>query len=141
MDLKKVKTALVVFKPSFTSARYGDCSKEYAFKTDVEDLKEGDVVVCDCSSGYSLGVVTSVIEGVSKVATKWIIQKVDVEAHVAKLEAEKKLIQLKRKMIKRASELTVMSQFEILAEKDEQMAELLSEFKLISGGSVQIPTE
>ncbi len=60
---------------------------EYSYFTDIEDLNEGDVVVVPTNNSYSIGYFSrySTNKQHIKNATKWIIQKVDVEAYETKL--------------------------------------------------------
>lgn len=60
---------------------------EYSYFTDIEDLKEGDVVVVPTNSDYSIGHFSrySTNKQHIKNATKYIVQKVDVEGYEAKM--------------------------------------------------------
>ena len=60
---------------------------EYSYFTDIEDLNEGDVVVVPTNNSYSIGYFSrySTNKQHIKNATKWIVQKVDVEAYETKL--------------------------------------------------------
>lgn len=60
---------------------------EYSYFTDIEDLNEGDVVVVPTNNSYSIGYFSrySTNKQYIKNATKWIVQKVDVEAYETKL--------------------------------------------------------
>lgn len=56
---------------------------EYSYLTDIEDLKEGDVVVVPTNNSYSIGYFSrySTNKQHIKNATKWIVQKVDIEEY------------------------------------------------------------
>ena len=56
----------------------------YDFFADL-DLKVGDPVVCHTVRGYSVGKVAGFVDSSTK-ATSWIVQKVDVEGHMQRLE-------------------------------------------------------
>ncbi len=60
---------------------------EYSYFTDIEDLKEDDVVVVPTNNSYSIGYFSrySTNKQHIKNATKWIVQKVDIEAYETKL--------------------------------------------------------
>ncbi|HAK41689.1 MAG TPA: hypothetical protein DCM59_01820 [Clostridium sp.] len=60
---------------------------EYSYFTDIEDLNEGDVVVVPTNNSYSIGYFFrySTNEQHIKNATKWIVQKVDIEAYETKM--------------------------------------------------------
>lgn len=99
--------------------------KGYAFKNDIEGLAIGDIVVVDTRFGVSIAYVQEfVVE--SKVATKFIIQKVDLEAHTERLEKEKKLAEMKAKMEARRKELQELEVYQVLAKGDPVMAKMLA---------------
>ena len=60
---------------------------EYSYFTDIEDLKEGDVVVVPTNTSYSIGIFSRYSSNKQHVknATKSIVQKVDVEAYENKM--------------------------------------------------------
>lgn len=60
---------------------------EYSYFTDIEDLNHGDVVVVPTNNSYSIGYFSrySTNKQHIKNATKWIVQKVDVEAYETKM--------------------------------------------------------
>ncbi len=60
---------------------------EYSYFTDIEDLNEDDVVVVPTNNSYSIGYFSrySTNKQHIKNATKWIVQKVDVEAYETKM--------------------------------------------------------
>lgn len=66
----------------------GNHERLYDFFTDIEDLQNSEWVVCHTLQGYSVGRVVKYIETSTK-ATNWIVQRVDVEGHKAKLELER----------------------------------------------------
>ncbi|MBO0569974.1 hypothetical protein [Clostridium botulinum] len=65
----------------------GSFDQEYSYKTDIEDLKNGDVLVVEANNSYSIAIFQRYSETKSRVkqATKWVVQKVDIEAHEAKM--------------------------------------------------------
>ncbi|KZL94333.1 hypothetical protein [Clostridium magnum] len=60
---------------------------EYSYLTDIEDLKEGDVVVVPTNSFYSIGVFSRYSNNKQHVknASKWIVEKVNIEAFETKM--------------------------------------------------------
>lgn len=60
---------------------------EYSYLTDIDTLKEGDVVVVPTNSFYSVGVFSRYSRNKHHVnnATKWIVEKVDIEAYETKM--------------------------------------------------------
>lgn len=65
----------------------GSFEQEYSYKTDIEDLKKDDVLVVQANNSYSIAVFQRYSSTKSRVeqATKWIVQKVDVEEFETKL--------------------------------------------------------
>ena len=60
---------------------------EYSYFTDIEDLKEGDVIVVPTNSSYSIGFFSrySTNKIHVKNASKWIVEKVDIESYETKM--------------------------------------------------------
>jgi len=120
VDMLAVKQIVIV--------QFDSGYKQYDFKSDIEGLQVNDKVVVDTAMGYSVGTVVG-FKDVSKAATKWVIQKVDLDGHTTRLEKEKKMAELKLKMEKRRKELQEIEIYQILAKEDEGMAELLKEYQ------------
>ncbi|WP_066895704.1 hypothetical protein [Clostridium nigeriense] len=65
----------------------GSFDQEYSYKTDIEDLKKDDVLVVQANNSYSIAIFqrySSTNRNIEQ-ATKWIVQKVDVEEFETKL--------------------------------------------------------
>lgn len=60
---------------------------EYSYLTDIDNLKEGDVVVVPTNNFYSIGTFSRYSNNKQHVknATKWIVEKVDIEAYETKM--------------------------------------------------------
>lgn len=78
MNFKKV--ALVKFPR-------GSFDQEYSYKTNIEDLKKDDVLVVQANNSYSIAIFQRYSSTKSRIeqATKWIVQKVDVQEFETKL--------------------------------------------------------
>ncbi|NFC86282.1 hypothetical protein EXN13_00920 [Clostridium botulinum] len=65
----------------------GSFDQEYSYKTYIEDLKNGDILVVEANNSYSIAIFQRYSGTKSRVkqATKWVVQKVDIEAHEAKM--------------------------------------------------------
>ena len=65
----------------------GSFEQEYSYKTDIENLKKDDVLVVQANNSYSIAIFKRYSSSKSRVeqATKWIVQKVDVEEFETKL--------------------------------------------------------
>jgi len=115
-------------KGIFVKVTFGDYGKHCEFKTDLEDLKENDWVICDSVNGMLLGQVQEMVTYSTR-ATKWIIQKVDLEDHERRIKLEKRKAVIKRKMDIKKKEIEEAAIYKMLAEKDEDMAQLLKEYE------------
>lgn len=67
----------------------GSFDQEYSYFTDIEDLKEGDVLVVPTSNSYSIGIFSRYSKSKLHVekAEKWIVKNIstDIEAYEEKL--------------------------------------------------------
>lgn len=86
----KMEIAVIKFRSS---------CKLYDFKTDIQ-LDINDTVVVDTDNGFGVGEVAG-FKKESTMATKWVLSKVDIRAHEARLAREKKVKELKKEMDKR----------------------------------------
>jgi hypothetical protein len=108
--------------------------KNYNFLTDIEDLQPGDIVVVDTVNGLQVAEFVKYNElglgetGV-KTPTKWVVQKIDLSAHEARIEAAERAAKLKVMMEERRKKTQELEIYEILAKADPEMAKLLEEFK------------
>lgn len=66
----------------------GNQERLYNYFTNMGDLQSGDWVVCHTLQGYVIGRVVRYIDTPTK-AEKWLVQRVDVEGHKARLERER----------------------------------------------------
>lgn len=111
-------------------------SSAYVFLTDIEDLKVNDLVVVDTRNGFKLASVDAYVdappESVSTETLKWVIQKVDLTAHNERIERERKMAALKRKMDARRKQLQEIEIFALLAKEDETMKDMFEEYLELS---------
>ena len=128
------KVAVVTFPDTDRfSSSFG---KEYNFVTDLADLQKGEKVVVDTANG--LKVVDFVRyddlgfgETGVKTPSRWVIQKIDIEAHNKRIEAAAKIEKLKVMMEaerKKAQELEI---YAILAKTNPALATMLEEYKTL----------
>ncbi|ASR83770.1 hypothetical protein KDJ04_gp37 [Arthrobacter phage Nubia] len=99
--------------------------KEYAFKTLVPGLVEGDAVLVKTRNGISIATVTSSPSRTPRNATAWAFQKVDAEALERAERRERALAELKTKV----EEQQVMQLAYLLAEKDPSILALVKELE------------
>ncbi|MDT8900959.1 hypothetical protein [Anaeroselena agilis] len=103
--------------------------KLYDFKTDIADLQKGDVVVVDTINGMLIGKVVGYTDDTK--ATKWVIDKVDTTAHKARLERDKQLAALRKKLEARRKAVDELTAFRHLASMDSEAAALLTQYEAL----------
>lgn len=129
INMENTKVVMVQFERDF------GWSGEYAFKTDL-DLKVGDDVLVDVTKKGATMARVSKIDTASTKATRWVIQKVDYDAHKARIVREAKLQALKERMQARRVVLEENEIFVKWAQKDSEMASLVAEYNAtVSGAS------
>jgi len=121
-----MKTVYVRF-PNPTSS-FGWSSKEYAYKTDL-DLNVDDLAVVVACGEYKVVKVFHTESFVVKEAKAFIVCKVDTTAYEKLLENESKREELLNRMKEMAESRSVLTTFELIAEKDPEMKTLLDEYK------------
>lgn len=120
---KKVRSIAVV--------KFPNNFKKYDFRTDIP-LSIGDKVVVDTAMGAQIGTVQG-FKDKSEIAHKWVIQKLDLDAHEDRLALVKKKEAIKAEMEKRRQELVEdMAVYEALAETDPTMATLYKEYQKLA---------
>lgn len=124
------KIIAVRFKHAYDKQEWG--GKEYHYLTNLKDLKKGDLVVVETQHGYAVAQVVRYISKSSQ-AFRYIIQKVDVEAHETFLEKEMKLAYIQAEIEDRAAAVRKRKELEVLAEEDEKLKDLIIDMdKLLS---------
>jgi hypothetical protein len=105
--------------------------KEYYFASFEDEIKINDLVLCDTVTGFAIGKVTNIYEkgSIETSVTKEIITVINTKDFEARKETRIKKEELKRKMDNRVKELQCTAIYEILAEKDNDLAKMLEEYK------------
>ena len=104
--------------------------KGYTYLTDL-DLEIGDKCVVD-TPGNGLSVVTVVsvrglTAGQRTAATKWIVAKVDVEAHKERLRRQEAAQEIRNKLFEKKSQAEELKIYQMLAKDDPEIKALLEE--------------
>lgn len=130
--MKIFKHATVRFKD-----RYGDMSKEYNYLTTRSDFERGDLVVVEAREWYQVAVFERYAQVIEN-ASKFIVEAVDIE----KLEKDKETIQaledLMNQLEARHREIEEEKRLEALAAEDDEMAQLVNEYKTIKEEGVDL---
>lgn len=127
MEVLKMKNIIGV--------KFKDNEMEYAFKC-FDDVSVGDLVVVDTRYGFKLATVTSLdYNGDFDIShnLKEVVCKVDVTKFNERKERAEKLKILKRKMDDKLEQLQTIALYEMLAEKNPEIKDLFTEFKVLSG--------
>lgn len=126
------KHATVRFKD-----RYGDMSKEYSYLTTQDDFERGDLVVVEAREWYQVAVFERYAQ-VTKNASKFIVEAVDTEKLEKDKETVKALEDLMDQIEARHREVEEEKRLEALAAQDDEMAELVKEYKTIKKEGVDL---
>lgn len=109
--------------------------KEYFYAL-YEYVDIGDLVVVNTGHhGLALAKVSSIGEG-NRDMVKYgreVVSRVDLTAHNMRVEKRAELAKLKSEMDKKVDELQKVAIYELLAEKDPSLADMLAKFKSLIG--------
>jgi hypothetical protein len=111
--------------------------REYDFFCNIP-LQDQDIVVVDGANGLGLAKVVG-IKTQSKMAKSWIVQKVDLTEHYARIQAETRRKELEKQMEERLRKVNKLEQYRKLAENDPEMAAMLEEMEGLTGEKL-LPT-
>ena len=136
-NIKKEKDTNMEVKGTYSVAlvnfiRGTNTNKNYAFALFDESICEGDLVLVDAESGFSVCKVKEIIpkceyEGIT--VTKEIVCKVDFSAYENRKEARKFKESLKKQMDKMVAENQELILYQAIAEKNPVMAQMLEDYK------------
>lgn len=106
----------------------------YEYANFDQDLQVGDCcVVMSAHHGLGIAEVVDFKETADQPVTREIVGKFDKAAYDARVAAREKAAELKAKMKARAKQLQDLAVFQLLAKEDDEMAQLLNEFKSLQG--------
>lgn len=103
-------------------------AKKYDYYTTLEGLKIGDRVICPTCYGFSIGVVCSTTQSATVMPTKVVTQMVDETSGEELAKNIERKNELRKQMMKRKKELEEETIWQLLAERDPQMKQLLDEY-------------
>ena len=111
--------------------KFGNTMSSYAYLCDIPGIAVGDHVVVDSpSNGLTVVKVVQIgdtVENVTK-ATKWIVDKVDVSAHKARLARIERKKLLEAQLEKALEEELRKDRYARLAQADAALAALVAEY-------------
>lgn len=118
----------------------GENGKKYMYALYDTAIQVGDTVVVKTGHhGLGLAKVVSLEDGrqAEVHCGREVICKVDMTAYEERREKARKLAELKRKMDVKVQQLQQTAIYELLSEKDPELAALLQEFKNLQEGGIQ----
>lgn len=114
-------------KVKFADVAY---AKEYSYLTDIENMKSGDLIVVHAKDEFVLAYFSRYDETVEeKETTKWVISKVDLSMHYARIAKKQKAKKLKEELKKEADRTQELQFYKILAKENPKIKELLDELE------------
>lgn len=123
-----------VAKVKFISGTNTNTEYEYAM---FDDYNVGDtVVVASAHHGLGIAKITGIIhkdDATTKKFEREIVTRIDMNAYEQRKTNRARLLELNNRMEKRAQEINKLAVFEMLAEKDESLKDMLDEYKNLIG--------
>lgn len=111
-------------------------STEYIYKCDNKlDVQKEDIVCVENKNGFILGKVVNVYEdtihnaNLSKVATAWVVDRVDITAQAARRVATERRAYVLNKLKEKQEQVETIKMYEYLAAADPEAKVLLEELK------------
>ncbi len=122
----------------------GYSAKVYTFFSDPSvKLYPGDIIVVDSGGDYNIARVINqeVSDNMASKTTKWVVNKVDTEAHEKRKQQEQRSQQLFRLMDEKVKAADKVSRYAMLAANDPQMAEMYEELRDLNTLLPPLPTD
>lgn len=110
-------------------------TKGYSFALFDSSITVDDIVLCDTSVGYQVAKVIDIVEQLNyngADVTKEIICKVDFSNFQKRIEERKRKVELKAKMDAMVKDDKELMLYQMLAEKNPVMKEMLDEYTNIN---------
>ena len=111
-------------------------STEYTYKCDNKlDVQKEDIVCVENKNGFILGKVVNVYEdtilyaNLSKVATAWVVDRIDITAQAARRVATERRAYVLNKLKEKQEQVETIKLYEYLADVDPEAKVLLEELK------------
>ena len=111
-------------------------STEYTYKCDNKlDVQKEDIVCVENKNGFILGKVVNVYEdsilyaNLSKVATAWVVDRIDITAQAARRVATERRAYVLNKLKEKQEQVDTIKMYEYLAAVDPEAKVLLEELK------------
>ena len=111
-------------------------STEYIYKCDNKlDVQKEDIICVENKNGFILGKVVNVYEdtihnaNLSKVATAWVVDRVDITAQAARRVATERRAYVLNKLKEKQEQVETIKMYEYLAAVDPEAKVLLEELK------------
>ena len=111
-------------------------STEYIYKCDNKlDVQKEDIICVENKNGFILGKVVNVYEdtihnaNLSKVATAWVVDRIDITAQAARRVATERRAYVLNKLKEKQEQVETIKMYEYLAAVDPEAKVLLEELK------------
>jgi hypothetical protein len=128
---------------NFAIVNFPTNDTEYTFCTDL-NLEAGDQVVVETRHGFRVATVIKT-RGLTKDqmtrAYKWVVQKIDIDRHEARMAQEEVKQEIRNKLQQRKEEMEEILIYQRLAAEDSEIAGLLEELSKLEGQPLAFPTQ
>lgn len=110
----------------FVEVEFENNYRRYSYKCAIDTIEIGNVVVVQANSFYSVGRIVKVSNVPSKLATRWVVQRVDIEFIENLRKKEERKEEIKALLDRKLKAKIETNKYDILAD-DEEAIVLLKE--------------
>lgn len=121
-----MKTNLVSVQFKHGNGQSGWTHKLYHYKTLIEDLQNGELVVVETQNGYTVAKVAKRLVK-SDLANKYVVQKIDTSQLEKHKMRETQIEFLRADIRSRADAIREQQEMELLAAEDAELKKMLAE--------------
>lgn len=109
-------------------------NRKYGFALFDDEIKEGDIVLCDSDNGYNIAKVVGIMtqEEYGKSVTKEIVCKCDFAPFEKRKAIRKQKVEIKKKLDKAVKENQNLILYKTIAQNNPDVAALLAEYEALT---------
>lgn len=109
-------------------------NRKYGFALFDNEIKDGDIVLCDSDNGYNIAKVVGIMtqEEYGKPVTKEIVCKCDFAPFERRKAIRKQKVEIKKKLDKAVKENQDLILYKTIAQNNPDVAALLAEYEALT---------
>lgn len=126
VDKKRTKAVASIVSVNTIVVNFNHNGKEYHYLIEGE-INTGDQVLVSTPNGYQVLTVVGVAPGRMPTATKWVVQKIDMDAYLLRMQNEERRTELKHQLISRMREIDETQKLEMYSKIDPAFKAIFDE--------------